>query len=190
MKDYIKNSIRTKEKILADEVFLQKITQAVDLIVNSLNSSGKILFAGNGGSASDCEHLATELVSKFCKDRKGLCALSLASNLSTISAIGNDYGFEKVFAKQIEALGHSNDVFVAISTSGKSKNILEAIKMAKSLNLSVVGFCGAGDSDMDELCDIVLKVPSLQTSIIQESHIMLGHLICKFVEERIFGEQK
>lgn len=185
MKNYISKSIKTKEHILQNEKFLSNIEKAVEIITYALNSGNKILFAGNGGSASDCNHLATELVSKFYKNRKALAAISLASNNSTITAIANDYGFEKVFSRQIEALGTKNDVLIALSTSGNSKNIIEALKFAKESGLITMGLTGQKTSAMDVFCDVLLKIPSDDTPIIQESHIMLGHLICKMVEEKI-----
>ncbi len=184
MKDYISKSIETKKLILQDEKFLCDIERIVEIIVSALKSGKKVLFAGNGGSASDCNHMATELVSKFCNERKALAAVSLTSNNSTITAIANDYGFEKVFSRQIEALGEKGDVFVALSTSGNSKNIIEALRAAKEIGLISIGLSGKNLCDMDNLCDFILKVPSDKTPIIQESHIMLGHLICKMIEEK------
>lgn len=183
MKEYILKSIKTKETILNDERFLKNIEKVVEIFVKALSSDKKILFAGNGGSASDCNHLSTELVSKFYKERKGLAAISLAANNSSITAIGNDYGYDRVFARQVEALGEEGDVLIAISTSGNSKSIIEALKEAKNAKMTNIGFTGKNLCAMDEFCDIVLKVPSDDTPIIQESHIMLGHLICKLVEE-------
>lgn len=184
MKEYIQKSINTKMVILEDESFMVNVQKIVDVITSALNSGNKILFAGNGGSASDCNHLVTELVSKFYNDRRALAAISLCANNSTITAIANDYGFEKVFSRQIEALGQKGDVLVAISTSGNSKNIIEALKKAKELGIIVIGLSGQNPCQMDNLCDFILKVPSLDTPIIQESHIMLGHLICRLVEEK------
>lgn len=183
MKNYILKSITTKEAILNNETFLQNVEKVVGIFVKALKSGKKILFAGNGGSASDCNHLSTELVSKFYKERKGLAAISLASNNSSITAIGNDYGYERVFARQVEALGEKGDVLIAISTSGNSKSIVEALKTAEKTGIVRIGFTGKNPCEMDKFCDIILKVPSDDTPIIQESHIMIGHLICKLVEE-------
>lgn len=183
MKEYILKSIQAKQLILQDEKFLSNVEKAVEIITNAFKSGNKILFAGNGGSAGDCNHLATEFVSKFYTNRKGLCAISLASNNSSITAIGNDYGYNKIFAKQIDALGQEGDVLIAISTSGNSKSIVEAIETAKDAKLTVIGLTGKNPCAMDGLCDILLKVPSDDTPIIQESHITIGHLICKLVEE-------
>lgn len=183
MKKYILKSIKTKETILKDEAFLSSIEKVVEIFIKALSSGKKILFAGNGGSASDCNHLSTELVSKFYKERKGLCSISLAANNSSITAIGNDYGYDRVFARQVEALGEEGDVLVGISTSGNSKSIVEALKEAKKNGITTIGFTGMNSCVMDTYCNIVLKVPSDDTPIIQESHIMIGHLICKLVEE-------
>lgn len=185
MKNYILESIETKKLILQDKIFIENIEKSAEILVSALKSGKKVLFAGNGGSAGDCNHLSTELVSKFCKERKALAAISLTSNNSTITAIANDYGFEKVFSRQVEALGQKGDVFIAMSTSGNSQNVVEVLKTAKKLGITTIGFGGQTPSDMDIFCDVILKVPSSNTPIIQESHIMLGHLICKLVEERI-----
>lgn len=187
MREYILKSIQTKTEILHNENFLNSIEKAVEIIIQALQSGKKILLAGNGGSASDCNHLSTELVSKFYKKRKGLCAISLTSNNSTITAIGNDYGYERVFARQIEALGQKGDVLIAISTSGNSKSIVEALNTARQKGIITIGFTGEKPCAMDGYCDVILKVPSDDTPIIQESHIMLGHLVCKLVEEHMFS---
>lgn len=192
MKEYISKSIQAKTDIFQNEAFLNDIEKAVDIIVTALKTDKKILLIGNGGSASDCNHLATELVSKFYKERKALNAISLAANNSTITAIANDYGYEKVFSRQIEAVAEKGDVLLAFSTSGNSANIIEALKVAENIGLVKIGFTGKNKSKMGNLydvydvCDVLLKVPSDETPIIQESHIMLGHLICKMVEEKIF----
>jgi len=186
MKEYISQSIETKKLILNDESFLADIKKISDTIVTALQSDRKILFVGNGGSASDCEHLATEFVSKFYKERRAFNAISLASNNSLITALANDFGYEKVFSRQIEAIGKKGDVLFAFSTSGMSKNILEALDTANNMGLIKIGFTGNKPCDMDNKCDILIKIPSCETSIIQESHMMLGHLICKLVEEKLF----
>lgn len=185
MKEYISKSIQAKTEILQDKAFLSDIEKAVESLVAAFKSGKKVLLIGNGGSASDCNHLATELVSKFYKERKALNAISLAANNSIITAIANDYGYEKVFSRQIEATGEKGDVLLAFSTSGNSANIIEALKTAENIGLIKVGFIGKNDCKMDKHCDILLKVPSGDTPIIQESHIMLGHLICKMIEEKI-----
>lgn len=189
MKNYISKSIQAKAEILQNAAFLNDIKKAADSIVTALKTGNKILLIGNGGSASDCNHLATELVSKFYKERKALNAISLAANNSTITAIANDYGYEKIFSRQIEAIGEKGDVLLAFSTSGNSANIIEALKTSTSIGLVKIGFTGKNACKMDkfyDVCDVLFKVPSEDTPIIQESHIMLGHLICKMVEEKIF----
>lgn len=185
MKEYISKSIQAKAEILQNQAFLNDIEKAVEIIFAAFKSGKKVLLIGNGGSASDCNHLATEFISKFYKERKALNAISLVANNSTITAIANDYGYEKVFSRQLEAVAEKGDVLLAFSASGNSANIIEALKSAKNIGLMNIGFTGKNKCKMDELCDILLKVPSDDTPIIQESHIMLGHLICKMVEEKI-----
>lgn len=183
MKEYISQSIQAKTDILKDEIFLKDIESAVKIITKALKSDKKVMFAGNGGSACDCNHLATEFISKFYKERKALNAVSLCSNNAVITALSNDYGYGKVFSRQVEAHGQKGDVLMAFSTSGDSENIIEALNYAKKIGITGIGFTGEPPCKMDCICDILFKVPSDQTPIIQESHIMLGHLICKMVEE-------
>jgi D-sedoheptulose 7-phosphate isomerase len=156
--------------------------------VSALNKKHKILFAGNGGSAADSQHLAAELVSRLRYDRPGLAAIALSTDTSALTAIGNDYGYESVFARQIESIGQNGDVFFAISTSGRSANILKALQAARQGGLITIGFTGLSGGDMAPLCDYLLKVPSSETPKIQECHIMLGHIICALIEETIYGE--
>ncbi len=186
IKDYIKASIETKTKILNDEKILQTIEKAASAIVEAYKNNKKVLTAGNGGSAGDAQHIAGELVSKFFFDRPALSAVALSVDTSILTAIGNDYGYEDVFKRQIEANANSGDIFIAISTSGNSANIIKAIKSAKLKNVTVVGLTGAKECKMDELCDYIIKVPSDSTPIIQESQIMVAHIICALVEEKIF----
>lgn len=184
--DYIKSSIEVKERILADKELCLAIEDAAIRIVKAYKNEKKVLLAGNGGSAADAQHLATELVVKFYKERKPLSAFSLSTDTSVLTAIGNDCGFEDVFARQIHANGNKDDIFIAISTSGNSKNIINAILAAKEQGLFVIGLTGSNANSMDSLCDIILKVPSLDTPKIQESHIMIGHIICAIVEKQLF----
>lgn len=186
IKSYIKESIDTKTKILNDEKILQTIENVATAIVEAYRNNKKVLIAGNGGSAGDSQHIAGELVSKFFFDRPPLSAIALSVDTSILTAIGNDYGYEDTFKRQIEANANSGDVFIAISTSGNSKNIVKALEAAKLKNVTTVGFVGAKDCKMDELCDYIIKVPSDVTPTIQESHIMIGHIICALVEEKIF----
>ena len=186
MKNYIIQSIEAKQAILDNENFLEDIKKLSEMTVEALKSGRKLLFVGNGGSASDCDHLATEFVSKFYKERRAFNAVSLAANNALITALSNDFGYEKVFSRQIEAIGKKGDVLFAFSTSGNSKNIIEALDTADKMGLIKFGFTGSSACLMDNLCDILIKIPAEETSIIQESHMMLGHLICKIVEEKLF----
>lgn len=188
IKGYINASIDTKTKILNDENILSTIQKIADVIVEAYKHDKKVLTAGNGGSAGDAQHIAGELVSKFFFDRPGLTAFSLATDTSILTAIGNDYGYEKSFSRQIQANAKEGDVFIGISTSGNSKNIVLALEEAKKKGVVTVGFVGAKDCLMDGLCDYIIKVPSTSTPTIQESHIMIGHIVCALVEEAIFAK--
>jgi D-sedoheptulose 7-phosphate isomerase len=154
--------------------------------VSALQRGNKILFAGNGGSAADAQHLAGELVSRFNYDRPGLAAFALTTDTSVLTAIGNDYGYERVFARQVEAVGVAGDVFIGISTSGRSPNIVAALQVARAKGLVTVGLTGRGGGLMPELCDHCLRTPSDQTPRIQEGHIAMGHTICWLIERAIF----
>ncbi len=158
----------------------KEISIAVNLITSSLKSGNKLLFCGNGGSASDSNHLSAEFISKFKKERKSLPAISLSANNSIITAIGNDFGFENVFKRQIEGLGQEGDILIAITTSGKSKNVKEAVKRAKELNIKTILLTGKNKTNLK--CDIEINVPSDVTAEIQEMHITIGHIICEAVE--------
>ena len=186
IKEYIQNSIDTKTKILHDEKILQTIQEIADRIVECYKNDKKVLTAGNGGSAGDAQHIAGELVSKFFFDRPGLTAFSLATDTSTLTAIGNDYGYEKSFSRQIQANAKEGDIFIGISTSGNSKNIILALEEAKKKGVITVGLTGEKTCEMDNICDYIIHVPSTSTPIIQEAHIMIGHIICALVEEKIF----
>lgn len=170
----------------ADATLRNQITEAVDLCVGALRAGNKMLFAGNGGSAADAQHWAGELVSRFYYDRPGLPAIALTTDTSILTAIGNDYGYDYTFARQVEALGREGDVLVAISTSGRSKNILRALDAAKERDVRVIGFTGAGGGDMAERCDICFRVPSDETPRIQEGHEFIGHLLCALIESEMF----
>lgn len=170
----------------ADAALRNQITEAVDLCVGALRAGNKLLFAGNGGSAADAQHWAGELVSRFYYDRPGLPAIALTTDTSILTAIGNDYGYDYTFARQVEALGREGDVLVAISTSGRSKNILRALDAAKERDVRVIGFTGAGGGDMTERCDICFRVPSDETPRIQEGHEFIGHLLCALIESEMF----
>jgi len=152
-----------------------------------LRDGGKVLLAGNGGSAADAQHIAAEFVGRFVNDRAPLPALALTTDTSALTAIGNDYGFEQVFERQVRALGRRGDVFVAISTSGRSPNVLAALKAARELGLTAVGFTRDAKTPMHALCDLVLAAPSEETALIQQIHITAAHAICHLVERELLG---
>ena len=189
IENYIQSSIDTKQKILNDKNILATIQSAANVIIEAYKNGKKVLTAGNGGSAGDAQHIAGELVSKFFFDRPGLSAFSLATDTSILTAIGNDYGYENSFSRQIQANGQKGDVFIALSTSGNSKNILKALEEAKLKGMITVGLSGEKCGLMDEKCDYLIKIPSSCTPVIQESHIMIGHIICALVEKEIFGDE-
>jgi D-sedoheptulose 7-phosphate isomerase len=189
---YIKTEIEgchnIMDQMLKDETMIHMVEKAAFACINSLKNGGKILLAGNGGSAADAQHIAGELVSRFMFDRPGLPAIALTTDTSILTAIGNDYGYERLFARQVQAHGNSGDVLICYSTSGKSVNILSAISEAKSLGVLTIGLCGNMGGKMVEICDYVLEVPSDNTPKIQEGHLVLGHIICGIIEQEIFGE--
>lgn len=186
---YIEASIQTKQEILNDKDLLETITQVANVMTEACKFSNKVLVAGNGGSAADAQHFAGELVSKFFFDRPGLPAFSLATDTSILTAIGNDYGYERAFARQIQAVGNKGDVFLGISTSGNSKNIILAVEEAKKKEIITVALVGSKACMLDNLCDYVIKVPSDVTPTIQESHLMIEHMICAIIENNIFGDK-
>jgi len=186
IQSYILESIKTKTDILNDKNIIQSIQDISSAIVNSYKNGGQLFTAGNGGSAGDAQHIAGEFVAKFYFDRQGLSATSLVTNTSVITAISNDFGYENCFARQIEALANRGDVFIAISTSGNSANIIKALEEAKKKDIITIGFTGSTKCDMDDFCDYIIHVPSKSTPAIQESHIMIGHIICGLVEEAMF----
>jgi len=175
-------------RMAEDAALRQQIVDAVDLCTTALRAGGKVLFAGNGGSAADAQHWAGELVSRFYFDRPGLPGIALTTDSSILTAIGNDYGFERVFSRQVEALGAAGDVFVAISTSGRSPNILAGIAAARAKSMRVIGFTGATGGDMRDHCDTCFCIPSTETPRIQEGHEFVGHLLCALIEKDMFGD--
>ena len=176
------DSIATLQRLRQDDSVVQALADLALRSVDALRAGNKILFAGNGGSAADAQHWAAELVSRFNYDRPGLAAIALTTDSSALTAIGNDYGFEYAFARQVEALGRKGDVLIAISTSGNSPNVLRALQAARELGLVTAGFTGAGGARMAERCDVLLRVPSDRTPLIQEGHAALGHLLCAAIE--------
>lgn len=182
--DIINDSIHIKEQILQNQI--ETIIKAVKLIIASFKSGGKVLLFGNGGSAADAQHIAAEFVGRFQKDRIGLPAIALNTNTSILTAISNDYGYEIVFARQVEALAKPQDVAIGISTSGKAKNVLLAVKKAKEMGLKTICFSGGTGGELSKSADISLIIPSLITARIQEGHIIIGHIICELVETELF----
>ncbi|WP_331351955.1 D-sedoheptulose 7-phosphate isomerase [Cellvibrio sp. UBA7671] len=172
--------------IQADKALLNQVVQSAEAIVATLRNGGKVLIAGNGGSAADAQHIAGEFVSRFHYDRPGLAAIALTTDTSILTAIGNDYGYERLFSRQVQALGREGDVFIGISTSGNSANVIAAFEEARKLQLTTIGFTGVMGGKMAEMCDITLRMPSKETPKIQEGHIAIGHIICGLVEAAMF----
>lgn len=179
---------RVMEKLLCSEQILTTLETIAEVCVDSLHSNGKIMFCGNGGSAADSQHLAGELVSRLNFDRPGLAAVALTTDSAVMTAVGNDYGYEQLFARQIEALGREGDVLVAASTSGNSPNVLEALKAAREKGIATVGLTGNDGGEMTGLCDYLIIIPSRETPKIQEGHIVLGHVLCGLIETTMFAE--
>jgi D-sedoheptulose 7-phosphate isomerase len=190
MQDYIHEKIfealKTIQAMYADEPLQAQLAHAATACINSLQCGGKILLAGNGGSAADAQHIAGEFVSRFAFDRPGLPAIALTTDTSILTAIGNDYGYEKLFARQVQAHGQKGDVFIGYSTSGKSPNVLLAFQEARSRGLVCIGLTGNKGGAMRLLCDYLLEVPSADTPKIQEGHLVLGHILCGLVENTLF----
>ncbi len=183
---FVGESIRVKNEFF--RVNKDTIARTAETIAHGLRTGHKVLFFGNGGSAADAQHLAAELVGRFGPDRSSLPAISLATDTSVLTAVGNDYGYEKVFARQIEALGQSGDTAVAISTSGNSPSVIEAIDVARSKGLFTIGLTGETGGKMKDLVEVLFRVPSRETPRIQETHILLGHILCDLVDRQLFPE--
>ena len=183
IKNIINESIAVKEKLAKQSI--KDMRKVAELCINSLKNGGKIIFCGNGGSAADSQHLATELVVRFKKDRKAIPALALTTNTSALTAIANDYGYEKVFSRQLEALANKNDVLIAISTSGKARNVVEAVKKAKDMGVKTIALTGESGKEFAKSCDLAIVVNSLDTARIQESHILIGHILCEIIEDAV-----
>lgn len=187
IKSTIEKSIAVKQAVLSDTELQSRVAQAAELMISSLKSDGKILFCGNGGSAADAQHLSCELSGRFYLDRPALYAEALHVNTSALTAIGNDFDFSEIYARQLEGMGKKGDVLFALSTSGNSENIIKAIKQGKKLGMVIIGFTGASGGAMKDLIDVLINIPSTDTPRIQESHIMLGHAICEIVEAKMFA---
>jgi D-sedoheptulose 7-phosphate isomerase len=181
----LKKSVATMNAVAADETLLAALDRAASLCAGAMKRGNKVLFAGNGGSAAQAQHIAAELVGRLKDERPGLPAISLTTDTAILTALGNDYGYDEVFKRQVEALGLKGDVLVALSTSGRSKNILAALAAARGKGMQTIGLTGSGGA-MIALCDCALCVPSAATQNIQEAHLALGHVLCGLIERRMF----
>lgn len=193
MRHYIKKEIFSAIQLMVgmvdDEDLLMTLESAVQACIACLQSDGRILIAGNGGSAADAQHIAGELVSRFAFERPGLPVLALTTDTSVLTAIGNDDGYHHLFSRQIQAHGRRGDVFIAYSTSGHSNNILFGLQEAKRMGLTTIGLTGCDGGEMSPLCEYLLRIPSNRTPKIQEGHLVLGHILCGLIEQEIFGGQ-
>lgn len=184
--DTVRKALNEHGRVFAKmEGLADLIVDAAHVIHASLRQGNKLLLCGNGGSAADAQHLAAEFVGRFRKERRGLPAIALNVNTSVITALGNDYSFDYVFARQVEALGRPGDCLAAISTSGNSPNVLEAVRAAREKGIKVIGLTGAAGGRLADSCDICLRVPAESTPRIQEMHILIGHIICELVEDML-----
>ncbi|HEU4861615.1 MAG TPA: D-sedoheptulose 7-phosphate isomerase [Chitinophagaceae bacterium] len=186
IKGIIQSSIDTKQNLLENEFLLKTIAAIIDVMVNAFRTGKKIYFCGNGGSAADAQHLAAEFSGRFYKDRKALPAEALHCNTSYLTAVANDYSFDDIYSRLIDGIGEKGDVLVGLSTSGNSVNILKAFETARKKEMITVGFTGESGGKMKSFCDHLINIPSTDTPRIQESHIMVGHIICQLVEEQYF----
>ena len=188
IKDQIKKSYETKQAIYENEDLLDKIEEVAQKCIDLYRTDKKTMLAGNGGSAADAQHIAAELVGRYGFDRPSIPSLALTTDTSNLTAIGNDYGYDQVFSRQLEGMGQEGDIFIGISTSGNSVNIIKAFESAKKKNIMTVALTGRDGGEMAKMADIALIVPSNATPRIQESHILIGHIVCDIIEKEIFGE--
>jgi len=186
IKQLIQNSINTKTLLLENNDIIDIIDKCVDVITHTFEKGNKVLFCGNGGSAADAQHLAAEFSGRFYIDRKALPSEALHTNTSYLTAVANDYSYDVVYSRLIEGIGNTGDILIGLSTSGNSKNIINAIKTANERNITTIGFTGEKGGEMNTICDYIIKVPSNDTPRIQECHMMVGHIICELVEKNIF----
>ena len=182
----ISNSVENYQRVLNDEILQENIENIVIKSVEAFRNDKKMLFCGNGGSASDAQHIAAELSGRFYTDRPPLYAEALHVNSSYMTAVANDYGYDETYARMLEACGRKGDVLVGISTSGNSPNVVKALEKANAIGLTTIGFTGSKGGKMNDICDIMIKVPSDDTPRIQEAHILVGHIICQLIEEEMF----
>jgi D-sedoheptulose 7-phosphate isomerase len=185
---FVADSIAAQRRVHDDPKLVDAIVQVAQVVEQAFRAGNKVMLAGNGGSAADSQHIAAEFVSRFEFDRPGLPSIALSTDTSMLTAIGNDYGYEQVFARQAQANGRAGDVFIGISTSGNSKNVLRAVEACKEMGITTVALCGASGK-LASMCDYALSVPSTHTPRIQECHILIGHAICALVEESIWGAE-
>jgi D-sedoheptulose 7-phosphate isomerase len=188
IKDILLESIQVKEEILRNQI--DSIYEISHLMIDCLKKDGKVIVFGNGGSASDSQHIAAELVGRFKKDRSALAAIALTTNTAILTSLANDYGYDVVFSRQVEALGKKNDVVLGISTSGKAKNVALGIKQAKKMGIKTVALSGGDGGEIVKLADVSLLVPSKITARIQEAHITIAHIICEMIEQELCQEQR
>ena len=179
-------SVENYNRVLNDKDLCQNLEKIISICVKAFKNDKKMLFCGNGGSASDAQHIAAELSGRFYKDRKALFAEALHVNTSFVTAVANDYGYENIYSRMVEAAGRNLDVLIGISTSGDSKNVVKALLKAKEIGMITVGFTGENSCEMDQICDTMIKIPSNNTPRIQEAHILIGHIICQLIEEELF----
>jgi D-sedoheptulose 7-phosphate isomerase len=182
----IRESIYVKSDILRDESLLETLRKIVETTAKAFNNGKRVFFCGNGGSAADAQHLAAELSGRFCYDRKALPAEAIHCNASYLTAVANDYSFDKVFARYIEGFGRSGDILFALSTSGASENVIKALQEACAMSMITIGLTGKNRQFFDKICDYVISIPSTNTARIQECHMLLGHIICEEVEKILF----
>ena len=187
IKSIIGASIEVKQSILTNEPLIHTIEEVIKVVTLAFQNGNKVLFCGNGGSAADAQHLAAEFSGRFYKDRKALPSEALHCNSSYLTAVANDYSYDVIYSRLVEGLCVDGDVLIGLSTSGNSKNILNAFEAAKEKNTITIGFTGASGGKMKDSCEYLINVPSTDTPRIQESHIMIGHIICELVEANIFG---
>jgi D-sedoheptulose 7-phosphate isomerase len=188
IKDILLESIQVKEEILRNQI--DQIAQIAQLMIDCLKKDGKVIVFGNGGSASDSQHIAAELVGRFKKDRSALAGIALTTNTAILTSLANDYGYDVIFSRQLEALGKKNDVALGISTSGKARNVALGIKQAKKMGIKTVALSGGDGGEIVKLADVSLVVPSKITARIQEAHITIAHIICEMIEQELCQEQK
>ena len=193
MKNEILNELQKSQSLITaiinDNLLQENIEEVVNRMIQCFENGNKVLFCGNGGSAADSQHLAAEFVARFNFDRPALNAIALTVDTSALTAIGNDYGYDYIFSRQVEALGVAGDILVGFSTSGRSKNVLAAFEVAKKQNITTIGMLGQDGRDIGNIADISLNMPSSETPKIQEGHIISGHIICALVEEKMFGDK-